>query len=110
MMNQRNLEPTRILDFNSPETCRFAESIAPQDDSPDGFLRACEDIERDSADLYRKGRSTSLCNYCEETRFCVDGDWRGVEAIYGHQDTLYCGSQDFTAGCSVLDWRESDVM
>jgi hypothetical protein len=38
-MNRRNVEPTRILDFNSPEFIRFADSIAAEDDSAVGFLR-----------------------------------------------------------------------
>lgn len=137
-MNQRNLEPTRILDFDSPETCRFAESITPQDDSPDGFLRAAhakisseiqpiytvKEGQPVSATIVKERGSCSQRLACLEAlarnrhigtrvralwvsgqfwnnrfpiaqlfipdrvllawpEFGVDGDWRGVEAMYG---------------------------
>src|SRR5436190_12276866 len=52
-MNRRNLEPTRILDFNAPEIRRFADSISPQDDSPVAFVKAAHvQISREIRPVY----------------------------------------------------------
>jgi hypothetical protein len=137
-MSRRNVEPTSILDYGSPEASRLVESIRPTEDSQIGFLRAAHGaISRQIHPVYTvkerqpisttidKGRgSCSQRLACLEglarsrgigtrvralwvsgrfwnnrfplarlfipsrvllawPQFAIDGDWCGVEEIYG---------------------------
>jgi len=79
-MNRRNLEPTRILDFNSLETRRFADSIGPQDDSPVAFMKSAHAmISREIRPVYTvherqpvSGTIAERRGFCSQRLACLE--------------------------------------
>ncbi|MGH9409050.1 MAG: transglutaminase domain-containing protein [Vicinamibacterales bacterium] len=68
-MNRRNLEPTRILDCNSPATRRFAESVRAQHTSPSAFLEAAHaKISREIRPVYTVHERQSVSTTIEKRR------------------------------------------